>query len=102
MSGKDYIKSIGNTVINGKTIIECSSVLKHQALAAIALARKEERERINKWINVNDRKPKEFQRVLTYPDIPMLYKNGKFFYKGTLCYEDNIEYWMPIPELPKK
>jgi hypothetical protein len=50
MTPEDYIKSIGNTVINGKTIIECSSVLKHQALAAIALARKEERERINKWI----------------------------------------------------
>lgn len=45
MTPEEYIKSIGNTVINGKTIIECSSVLKCQALAAIALARKEEREK---------------------------------------------------------
>ena len=59
----------------------------------------------NGWISVNDRLPKEDERVLIYLESNRSYTKvdtdrmleGKWVRWGS-----DVKYWMPLPELPKK
>jgi len=53
----------------------------------------------NPWISVNDRLPEEGQHIVMYDSAYDDY--GTIYYPEPYI-TDNMDYWMPIPDIPKE
>lgn len=94
----------------GAKRIQSEKVDTHQPLRTIFIRAYEQAEKDLGWISVEDELPSTLEYVYTcvkLDNTPQcvglnFYKDGKWWDGFDEEYDGTIEYWMPIPNFPKK